>query len=144
MLKIESTAREAMIIDALGSYPDECCGFMTGTEEGDTRTVTSILTVGNVKEGDKRRRFEIAPMDYVNAEKYADEHNLLLLGIYHSHPEHPSIPSETDRLAAQPYFSYVIISLMNKAFNSVQSWRLDESFQFEEEEIVNEKNSVHK
>ncbi len=144
MLKIESTAREAMIIDALGSYPDECCGFMAGTEEGDTRTVTSILTVGNVKEGDKRRRFEIAPMDYVNAEKYADEHNLLLLGIYHSHPEHPSIPSETDRLAAQPYFSYVIISIMNKAFNSVQSWRLNESFQFEEEEIVNEKKNVLK
>ena len=136
MLKIESKPKDEMIIDGINSFPDECCGFMFGTEDGDTRTVTTSLVVHNSKEGDKRRRFEISPMDYMNAERFADDNNLLLLGIYHSHPNHPSIPSEHDRVAAQVYFSYVIISIMGKKFANIQSWRLNEASQFEEEQII--------
>jgi proteasome lid subunit RPN8/RPN11 len=136
MLKIESKPKNEMIADGINSFPDECCGFMFGTEEGDTRTITTSLIVHNSKEGDKRRRFEISPLDYMNAERFADENNLLLLGIYHSHPNHPSIPSEHDRVAAQVYFSYVIISIKEAAFNTIQSWRLNESSQFEEEQII--------
>ena len=136
MLRIESKPKDEMIADGINSFPDECCGFMFGTEDGNTRTVTTSLVVHNSKEGDKRRRFEISAMDYMNAERYADDNNLLLLGIYHSHPNHPSIPSEDDRVAAQVYFSYVIISIMEKTFNSIQSWRLNEASQFEEEQII--------
>ncbi|MEO8771291.1 MAG: M67 family metallopeptidase [Ferruginibacter sp.] len=136
MLKIESKPTDEMIADGINSFPDECCGFMFGKEEGDMRTVTTSLIVHNSKEGDKRRRFEISPMDYMHAERYADENNLLLLGIYHSHPNHPSIPSEHDRVAAQVYFSYVIVSIKEKTFNTIQSWRLNESSQFEEEQII--------
>ena len=136
MLKIESKPKDEMITDGINSFPDECCGFMFGKEEGDVRTITTSLIVHNSKEGDKRRHFEISPLDYMNAEIYADENNLLLLGIYHSHPNHPSIPSEHDRVAAQVYFSYVIISIKEKEFNTIQSWRLNESSQFEEEQII--------
>ena len=136
MLKIEFKPKDEMIADGINSFPDECCGFMFGQEAGDVRTVTASLIVHNSKEGDKRRRFEISPLDYMNAERYADENNLLLLGIYHSHPNHPSIPSEHDRVAAQVYFSYVIISIKEKEFNTIQSWRLNEASQFEEEQII--------
>ena len=136
MLKIESKPKDEMIADSINSFPDECCGFMFGNEEGDVRTITKSQIVHNSKEGDKRRRFEISPIDYMNAERYADENNLMLLGIYHSHPNHPSIPSEHDRVAAQVYFSYVIISIKEKDFNTIQSWRLNESSQFEEEQII--------
>lgn len=136
MLKIEAMPKEEMIVDGKNNFPDECCGFMFGKEEGETRTITKSLPVLNSKEGDKRRRFEISPMDYMNAERYADENSLLLLGIYHSHPNHPSIPSEHDRVAAQVYFSYVIISIQEREFNTIQSWRLNESSQFEEEQII--------
>jgi proteasome lid subunit RPN8/RPN11 len=54
------------------------------------------------------------------------------LGIYHSHPNHPAIPSEHDRVAAQPYFSYVIISAMQGNIDHIRSWRLNEASQFEE------------
>ncbi|MEO6671669.1 MAG: M67 family metallopeptidase [Ferruginibacter sp.] len=136
MLKIEAMPKEEMIVDGKNNFPDECCGFMFGKEEGETRTIARSLPVLNSKEGDKRRRFEISPMDYMNAERYADENSLLLLGIYHSHPNHPSIPSEHDRVAAQVYFSYVIISIQEREFNTIQSWRLNESSQFEEEQII--------
>jgi proteasome lid subunit RPN8/RPN11 len=58
-----------------------------------------------------------------------------MLGIYHSHPNHPAIPSERDRLAAQPYFSYVIISVMKGKTDQIRSWRLNETSHFEEENI---------
>lgn len=134
-LFIIDDARERIIHDAIQTFPYECCGFLYGTETGDKRTILEIQTVGNAKDGDKRRRFEIKPLDYLRAERYAEANNLLLLGIYHSHPDHPSAPSEHDRIAAQPYFSYVIISIMKGRWNTLQSWRLNDALQFEEEII---------
>ena len=135
-LNISDAARSQMIEDALRTFPDECCGFMFGSESGELRTISAIAVVDNSKEGDKRRRFEIKPVDYLRAELYAEENGFALLGIYHSHPNHPSIPSEHDRVAAQPYFSYVIVSIYERQFRSLQSWQLNEQSQFEEEEIL--------
>ena len=135
-LNISDAARSQMIEDALRTFPDECCGFMFGSETEELRIISAITVVDNSKEGDKRRRFEIKPSDYLRAERYADENGLTLLGIYHSHPNHPSIPSEHDRVAAQPYFSYVIVSNYERQFRSLQSWQLNERSQFEEEEIL--------
>jgi len=137
MIALEPAAKRLMVEDALQAFPDECCGFLFGTEdENGNRTVTDILIVNNAKEGDKRRRFEIAPRDYMDAEQHAEENNLLLLGVYHSHPNHPAIPSEHDRVAAQPYFSYIIISVLDKKIGPIRSWRLTDNFQFEEESVL--------
>ena len=135
MIIIEPQARKLMIADAIKTFPDECCGFLFGIEKEDYRIVTDILIVNNAKEGDKRRRFEISPRDYMKAEQYAEKNNLQLLGIYHSHPNHPAVPSEHDRVAAQPWFSYIIISVINKDIDTMRSWRLNENEQFEEEKL---------
>src|SRR3990170_2615391 len=124
ILKIHNEAKAAMIEDALNAYPDECCGFFFGFDKGETREISSIIVVNNSKQGDKRRRFEIAPLDYLKAERYADDNNLQLLGVYHSHPDHPAIPSETDRKSAQPFFSYIIISILGGKLNNLRSWQL--------------------
>jgi proteasome lid subunit RPN8/RPN11 len=133
MLTIESQPLEQMIDDAVRSFPHECCGFMFGHEDGEERIVTAVQTVHNVSEEDQRRRFRIEPRDYMKAERFADGTQTTLLGIYHSHPNHPAVPSETDRAAAQPFFSYVIISVMNGDLTEVRSWRLNDHAQFEEE-----------
>jgi proteasome lid subunit RPN8/RPN11 len=138
MIVIEQKPLEEMHQDALQSFPDECCGFFLGKETGEERAVTNILVVNNSKEGDKRRRFEISPKDYLNAERFADENKLQLLGVYHSHPNHPAIPSENDRVAAQPYFSYIIISVKENEIADIRSWQLNGNFQFEEETIENQ------
>lgn len=144
MLIIEPKALEEMYTDAQQTFPDECCGFFFGKEEAEERKVTEILVVNNSKEGDKRRRFVIAPKDYMNAERHAEENDLQLLGIYHSHPNHPAIPSEHDRVAAQPYFSYIIISVMDRAIAAIRSWQLNEESHFEEETIENQFINQHK
>ena len=138
MLVIEQKPLDEMYKDALQSFPDECCGFFLGKELEDERIVTNILVVNNSKEGDKRRRFEISPKDYLNAERFADDNDLQLLGVYHSHPNHPAIPSEHDRVAAQPYFSYIIISVKENEIAGTRSWQLNNDFQFEEETIENQ------
>ncbi len=138
MLHISRKTEIEILADALQSFPDECCGFMFGTENGEERTISEIQIVNNAKVGDKRRRFEITPFDYMKAEQYAEANNLLLLGVYHSHPNHPSVPSEHDRVVAQPYFSYLIIAVRENEFVSLQSWRLNDDFQFDEEQIARE------
>jgi proteasome lid subunit RPN8/RPN11 len=136
MISIDHKPNQSMIQDALSNFPDECCGFFYGNEDDlGNRRVTEILIVNNAKEGDKRRRFEISPKDYLKGEQYALENGLEFLGVYHSHPNHPAIPSEHDRVAAQPYFSYIIISVLNDRTTHMRSWRLNDNLQFEEEDI---------
>jgi len=144
MLIIEQKPLDEMYQDALRSFPDECCGFFFGNEIGEERIITNIFTVDNSKEGDKKRRFEIAPKDYLNAERFADENELKLLGVYHSHPNHPAVPSEHDLIAAQPYFSYIIISVQEKQIADIRSWQLNDNFQFEEERIENQSINQNK
>ena len=134
MIVVESGPLAEMKAHALAIYPDECCGFLYGTEQTDSsRMITKILEVNNSKTGDTRRRFEISGKDYMLAEKFALENDILLLGIYHSHPNHPAIPSEHDRVAALPYFSYVILSITPGTIDHIRSWQLNDLSQFEEE-----------
>lgn len=135
MIKIEPVVNKKMLDDAINAYPDECCGFLFGTEENEERVISDILVVNNSKEGDKKRSFEISPKDYLKAERYAEQNNFLLLGVYHSHPDHPAIPSEHDRISAQPYFSYVIVSVLKGTETKVSSWGLNDECQFEEEKL---------
>jgi proteasome lid subunit RPN8/RPN11 len=137
MISIFPESRDIIVKDAIGSFPDECCGFFYGKEDANgNRNITDVLVVHNSKEGDKRKRFEISAKDYLKAEQFADEQQLQFLGVYHSHPNHPAIPSEHDRLSAQPYFSYVIVSVSDNEIKDIRSWRLNESFQFEEEQVA--------
>ena len=60
-----------------------------------------------------------------------------IIGFYHSHPDHPDIPSEFDREKAWPDYSYIISSIMGGKEGSTRSWLLnDESHIFEEEKII--------
>ena len=67
MLKIESKPKDEMIADGINSFPDECCGFMFGKEEGDMRSLTTSLIVHTSKDVDKHMRFELSPIDYLQA-----------------------------------------------------------------------------
>lgn len=152
MIYLTESTFNLIVTDALHTFPDECCGFFFGYEKGDDRFVTAVQPVNNAKEGDKRRRFEISALDYLKAERYADEHNLTLLGVYHSHPNHPSVPSEHDRVVAQPFFSYIIVAVRQNEFVSIQSWRLNDNTVFEEEQLqtaaaatpfIHQPNNIH-
>ncbi|MDH4091254.1 MAG: M67 family metallopeptidase [Cyclobacteriaceae bacterium] len=136
MLRINSALLEEIIAN-VEHFSDECCGFLFGHDMYGDRTLTKTMVAKNVTQGERHREFEIAPLDYLKAERFAEQNNLALVGIYHSHPNCPAIPSERDRLCAQPYLSYIIVSVMNNKFADIRSWRLNADFQFEEEKINN-------
>ena len=134
-LVIAPEAYELMQKHAEATYPNECVGFFYGNEDGSIRSIEKAVEVPNSKDGDQRRRFEVHPRDYMKAERYALENDTTLLGVYHSHPEHPAIPSEHDLKVAQPFFSYIIVSVKGGKSVKVRSWQLNEENAFAEEEI---------
>ena len=132
---IEDIPLQVIYEDATKTFPNECCGFLFG-HESNNRVITFARPVVNSKEGDQKRRFEISPFDYMIAENLAIEKNLQLLGIYHSHPNHPAIASVHDLAKALPFFSYVIVSVLDGEIDDVKSWKLlDEERKFEEEKV---------
>ena len=125
-----------MTKDAERAFPNECCGFFYGLEEGGERRILTSTAVENSKEGDQRRRFLISDLDYMRAERHAAKTGMTLLGVYHSHPLHPAIPSEHDLAVALPFFSYIIVSVQPEGTHHVRSWQLDNQRQFSEETIL--------
>ena len=120
------------------AYPEEGAGFLLGNDGGQQRHVTQIFTTENAREDTARHnRYLVTPEHYLNAEITADKLGLSLIGVFHSHPDHPNRPSEFDREWAQPFFSYIITSVnAGKAVES-RSWRLAEDrSKFEEEKIT--------
>lgn len=135
-LYIEKDVLEMMHEHAEQTYPDECCGFMYGAyREDEERLIYRVRPVPNAKEGDKSNRFQIDPLDYQKAEQFALQNNMDLVGVYHSHPDHPAEPSQHDLKQAMPVFSYVIISVQNGVTDHTRSWRLDEQKEFQEEKV---------
>ena len=110
--------------DGEKSYPEEGAGFLLGVD-GDVRRVVSILPLPNARESEARHnRYILTPQDYLAGEKQADQLKLTLLGVFHSHPDHPNLPSEYDRDWAQPFFSYVITTIQEGTAVATRSWRL--------------------
>lgn len=116
------------------AYPEEGAGFLLGRHN----EVKEILPLSNAREDEARHnRFLITAEDYLKAELKADELDLNLIGVFHSHPDCPNIPSEYDREWAQPYFSYVITRVDNGKSVDHRSWRLvEDRTKYEEEEII--------
>ncbi|MEJ7647351.1 MAG: M67 family metallopeptidase [Chryseolinea sp.] len=123
------------MIASVENTSEERCGFLFGNATN-SRIITSIMSTPNISTEDKRRHFAIDPLKYLHAEGYASHNNLELLGIFHSHPNERAVPSETDRKAAQPFLSYVILSVLQAKFSAIRSWRLNHDRLFEEEVII--------
>ena len=122
------------------SYPNECCGVMIGTACKDKHhTVHAFRTCKNLNKERSRDRYDMDPLDMLRAEWEFEKSLWEIIGIYHSHPDHPSRPSQTDTDRAWPEYSYVIISVLKGTVASAQSWVLNEGERkFYEEPLVSE------
>jgi proteasome lid subunit RPN8/RPN11 len=119
------------------AYPDEGAGFLLGMANDEQRQVAAILPLDNAREDSARHnRYLLTPQDYLRGEQHAAGLGLDVLGVFHSHPDHPDQPSEFDRQWAIPWFSYVITSVAGGQAVGSSSWRLTEDRSaFEEEPI---------
>lgn len=130
-----------MKLHAGRTYPEECCGILLGTIEGEEKVVRDIMELTNSSEAQRTRRYIVTPEDYQKAEISAREKGMDVLGFYHSHPDHPARPSQFDLEHAFPSWSYIIIGVEKGHPSAMTSWLLQEDrSRFDEEhfEIVNE------
>ncbi len=133
VLKISKEVTARMEAHLEKAYPGEGAGFLLGVD-GD---VQDVLPLDNAREEEARHnRFLITPEDYMKAEMKAMELGVDLIGVFHSHPDCPNVPSEYDREWAQPFFSYIISRVDGGKVVSHRSWRLvEDRSKYDEEEI---------
>jgi proteasome lid subunit RPN8/RPN11/molybdopterin converting factor small subunit len=159
---MEATALAACREHGIEGYPLEICGFLVGSVEGEVRTCVEAWSVRNAwedrpeertallsalargggasasdwEEHNSERRYLVSGDETLAAMKRARAAGLDLIGVYHTHPEHPAIPSDFDRDAAMPEWSYLILSVRDAVVTETRSWVLPfGEEQFREEEI---------
>jgi proteasome lid subunit RPN8/RPN11 len=85
------------------TYPHECGGMLIGRFENGKKTVVELLPMENaMDEAEQHNRVLILPKDVLRAERYARSQKLDVVGYYHSHPDHPAVPSQFDLDHALP------------------------------------------
>jgi proteasome lid subunit RPN8/RPN11 len=162
-LWIDADGCRSVVELAIASYPHECCGLLVGrrglpsgagdrTTENrtiDDRTVLEVVALNNAWEPSllgytdpaggsahsDRDRYWIDPAGMLAVQRSARERGLEILGVYHSHPDHPAVPSECDRRLAWPVYSYLIVSVVKGEVLDLQSWRLNDDHRFEPEPV---------
>jgi proteasome lid subunit RPN8/RPN11 len=118
------------------AYPNECCGVLLGRIENSGKAVVKLRPMENAREDSPRNRYLISPRDLLEAEKAARALGLDIVGVYHSHPDHPARPSEFDREHAFPWYSYIIVSVRGGEPLDLTSWTLrDDRAAFDAEDL---------
>ncbi len=136
-MRIDETLVAAIRSHAETAYPHECCGALLGVDGAEGREVRDLLALGNQHGSSPRNRFVVTPDDVRRAERVAGERGLALVGWYHSHPDHPPLPSEFDREHAWPWYSYVIVGVAEGRGGALASWRLaDNRMRFAPEPVA--------
>ena len=138
MIKIPSSVLREVYDHMEASYPHECCGLLIGRIVNENeRVVQTFRKCRNLNTERAHDRYEMDPKCWLNTEREFDNSPWAIVGIYHSHPDHPSRASQTDTDAAWPNYSYVIASVQKGTVASTQSWMLNESEKkFYEEAVV--------
>ena len=137
MIEIPEKLLERIKTHGEQTYDEECCGAIYGSYSDEVRVIYDLLEFENEKQESRQNRFLISPVQYKSAEKLAKEKNLELLGFYHSHPDHPAVPSQFDTDHALPWFLYIIVSINKARAGSLRAWVLKEDRSGFEENDVN-------
>ncbi len=90
------SARDALLRAARAAAPREC----TAVLGGDRASVTDVVTVPNVAAA--ADRFEVAPADFLAAERELARRGRAFVGFAHSHPGGACAPSTRDRETLWP------------------------------------------
>ena len=108
------------------AYPAECCGALAGRVlAGGDKEVVRLAPAVN-RRTDDPHRYLIAPDDLRRLEAGLRAEGLEIVGYYHSHPDHPAVPSGYDTEHAWPWYSYLIVRVEGGRGREAASWTLDD------------------
>jgi proteasome lid subunit RPN8/RPN11 len=135
ILHLPAALRTSLERWSQAAYPHESCGLLIGRWADGNRVVAYVTQAKNINLERARDRYLLDPQDFLEADNAARAQNMEVLGIWHSHPDHPALPSETDQASAWPDWSYVIVAVTRDGAQDVRVWRLNENHVFDEEVI---------
>jgi proteasome lid subunit RPN8/RPN11 len=139
-MKITDAQLKQIYAHAKETYPRECCGFLLGSFD-DGGLVRQVKPAVNQNK-DRTDRFDISPEEFAQTQFAADDAGLDIIGIYHSHPDWPPIPSQTDMESAWEDVYYLIASVHEGMPLNTNVWQLASEglrrFNFVPLEIVDE------
>lgn len=147
MLKIPSSVLRDVYDHMEATYPLECCGLLIGSSVRGGRLVQASRKCRNLNTERAHDRYDMDPMCWAKTEREFEHSPWSIVGIYHSHPDHPSRASQTDTDAALGAgmfdFSYMIASVRKGTVAAAQSWVLNAAEKrFDEEPLVVEEGSA--
>ena len=138
MLTIHPDVLRALQAQGESAYPNEGAGLLLGSATTDSKTVADILPLDNHWETEEQyHRYMITPQDMLKGEQEAARRGLDVIGIFHSHPDHPAEPSGMDRDWALPWYSYIITTIAQRRATVSRSWLLREDRSAFDEETLN-------
>jgi proteasome lid subunit RPN8/RPN11 len=141
MIELATTHQNEIAAHGQRDYPYECCGLLLGKFGADgAKIVVETYPISNAREEDaKRNRFLIRPEELMRGERYAETKRLEVIGFYHSHPDHPAVPSQYDLDHAWPIYSYIVVSVKAGDARALRSWEMEpDRSRFNEERIFND------
>jgi proteasome lid subunit RPN8/RPN11 len=138
MLTISSSSLKTLEAHLESAYPNEGAGLLLGNVTADGKAVIDVLPLANRWDGaEQYHRFLLTPQDMLHGEQEAAKHGLDVIGIFHSHPDHPAEPSGFDRDWALPWYSYIITTVTQGKVTRSRSWLLKEDRSaYNEEDIA--------
>lgn len=115
---------------AEADYPVEACGLLIGKRVGDEVWIRSVREAVNLETDHAATRYELDPQAFLAADRDARRMGLDVVGFWHSHPDAPPAPSETDLAAAWSGYVYMIVSVEAGTAKEMRVWSLtDGSFE---------------
>jgi len=154
VIRLSEAHLQAVRDHGISEFPRECCGVLIGDLDDGTKTVTEVRPLPNTFTPSDEFERSAGPITSQNAgEPVGQERRYMVspdtmfqlmleerrtkrkvLGFYHSHPDHPARPSEYDRVWAMPWYSYIIVSILQGAPDALTCWVLsDDASEFESE-----------
>ena len=106
------------------TYPRECFGFLVG--QADAGGVVRRVVRGTNLNTERTDRFEMDPKEFVQVDRAADDEGYEIIGFYHSHPDWPAIPSQTDISSEVEGSYYVIVSIHEGRPLNTTVWKIAE------------------
>lgn len=135
MIRLLKTDYEKIVAHAEKELPNEACGLIGGTINGDSKKIKKVYLLTNIDHSNEH--FSLDPKEQLAAIKDMRQNGLVPLGNWHSHPESPSRPSDEDkRLAYDSKASYMILSLMDRQNPVLNSFKITGDTAEKEEFVI--------
>lgn len=110
-LTIPQRIYNQLIQEAKHHFPQECCGYLLGSTHRQNNLLQSYISIPNAHKT-PQTHFAFDPLDQLQVIQTLKQNSLQIIGIFHSHPNSPPIPSQEDLCFS--FFanqSFLIISL---------------------------------